>query len=103
MYNHDMIKKIESESDFERITEVLKANRIARYMRVKGGYVDLENGEYRVHPMSINSNDMFITTDLKTLISVGLFVMVHVGNYKHGSPRRYNICKELGFELEDES
>lgn len=103
MYRNFMVKQIKTKAEFNRITKVLKKNRMAYYM-----HTDIENdvilerdGNY--YKLGVRKGEKNIATDLKTLISEGLTLWVPIGNYKYRPTRRYDICKELGFKLEGEA
>ena len=104
MLGNFMIKQIKTKADFNRITKVLKENNMKYFMHTKGElsckqFTEKDGKFYIIAPLHRRD----IPIELKTIISDGLMLWVRVGNYKHGSTRRYDICKELGFKLEEET
>ena len=104
MYRNFMVKQIKTKADFNRITKVLKENKMAYTMHTQGKLQDKQFAEregkfYILEPLHCKDT----AVELKTIISDGLMLWVMVGNYKYGSTRRYDICKELGFKLEGEA
>lgn len=96
-----MEKSITDESEFKRINARLREARIIYFMHINNGHgrACFADGVYYGSVDMWNSDWKII--DFETLVSEGLVLKVNVGNYKR-SPRRHNLCRELGFKLEKE-